>query len=94
MIGGDRGGCRFIGVKLDVSLIRSSIIRLLMALWLMIRLLHNLGRDIGGRIWSRVDRLGVLSSVDSIVCWALLFPTRICFAVDTNGAGATIGGIR
>ncbi len=94
MIGGDGGGRRFIGVKLVVSLIRLSIIRLLMASWLMIQLLRNLGRDIDGRIWSRVDRLGVLSSVDSIVCCALFFPTQICFAVGTDGARANIGGIR
>jgi hypothetical protein len=51
------------------------------------------GERIGGRIWSRVDRLGVLSSVDSIVCCALFFLIRICFAVGTDGAGANIGGI-
>ena len=94
MIGGDEGERRFIGVKLVVSLIISSNIRLLMASWLMIRLLCNLERGIGGRIWSRVDRLGILSSVDSIVCCALFFPTQICFTVGTDGAGANIGGIR
>ena len=92
-MGGEGGGHRFIGVKLVMSSMRLSIIRLLMASWLMIRLLRNLGRDIGGRMWSRVNHQGVLSSVDSFVCRALFFLTQICFAVGTNGAGANIGGI-
>ncbi len=81
-------------MKLVVSLFRLFSIRLLMASWLIIRLLRNLERDIGGRTWSRVDRLGVLSSVDSIVCCALFFLIQICFAVGTDGAGANLGGIR
>ena len=80
-------------MKLVVSVIRSFSIRLLIASWLIIRLLRNLERDIGGRTWSRVDRLGVLSPVDCTVCCARFFPIRICFAVGTDGAGANIGGI-
>ncbi len=91
---GEGGGRRFIGVKLVVSLLRSSIIKLLMAYWLMIRLLRNLGRDIGGKMWSYVDCGGVLSPVDSLGCRALFFPTQICFAMGTDGVGANISGIR
>ena len=65
-----------------------------MASLLMIQLLRNLGRDIGGRIWRRVDSLGILSSVDSFICCVLFFLIQIYYEVGTDGARANIGGIR